>query len=166
MVVSKAIDDQQISLLQKNLEVMSQQLTLLLDKRHKKKSKKKVKRDKMMTPRDLSPPYIPPVPVLHQPMPPQPPKPRPPPKQSRPAPKSRPSAQNKRPSTTAPKKVAKPPVVEQEPELTFEQKKELSEKINLLDQDGLGKVVEIIQTSMPDLGTVSPPLFPLILRIW
>lgn len=44
------------------------------------------------------------------------------------------------------------------PEFTFEQKKDLSESINSLNGDQLNTVVQIIQSSMPNLDGVSTPV--------
>lgn len=51
------------------------------------------------------------------------------------------------------RRVAKPK--EELPEFTFEQKKDLSERINSLTGDRLNTVVNIIQSSMPNLDGVS-----------
>ena len=52
------------------------------------------------------------------------------------------------------RRVAKPKK-EELPEFTFEQKKDLSERINNLTGDKLNTVVNIIQSSMPNLDGVS-----------
>jgi bromodomain-containing factor 1 len=49
----------------------------------------------------------------------------------------------------------KQPVTEELPEFTFDQKKDLSERINNLTGDRLNTVVNIIQSSMPNLDGVS-----------
>lgn len=59
----------------------------------------------------------------------------------------------KEPQTAA--KLPAKQVVEEFPEFTFEQKKDLSEQINELAGDRLNTVVSIIQSSMPNLNGVS-----------
>lgn len=52
-------------------------------------------------------------------------------------------------SKTTPKR---PSAVEEFPEFTFDQKKDLSDRINNLQGDDLNTVVQIIQNSMPNLN--------------
>jgi len=59
----------------------------------------------------------------------------------------------KEPQTAA--KLPAKQVVEEFPEFTFQQKKDLSEQINELTGDRLNTVVNIIQSSMPNLNGVS-----------
>ncbi|CAO3667670.1 unnamed protein product [Rhizopus microsporus] len=57
----------------------------------------------------------------------------------------------RRPSTANRKKESKHKTVDELPEFTFDQKKDLSERINNLTGDKLNTVVGIIQSSMPNL---------------
>lgn len=61
----------------------------------------------------------------------------------------------RRPSTANRKKESKHKTVDELPEFTFDQKKDLSERINNLTGDKLNTVVGIIQSSMPNLDGVS-----------
>jgi bromodomain-containing factor 1 len=64
---------------------------------------------------------------------------------------SAPKEKRRRTSTTTKKKEKK----EELPEFTFDQKKDLSERINNLTGDRLNTVVDIIRSSMPNLDGVS-----------
>lgn len=77
------------------------------------------------------------------------------PKEKKPVPKEKRKRTTKKKEAT---KSSKQPS-EELPEFTFDQKKDLSERINNLQGDSLNTVVNIIQSSMPNLNGVSNAFF-------